>query len=331
MEGPAQIRVVESGPARVRLEVKRLTENGIFTQQIRLAAGSGGDRVEIFNNIDWRSFAASLKADFTFTAANINASFEDKVGVAVRDNNKPTRFEMPLQQWMDLTDAGGGYGVEVMSDSKYGSDKPDDHTLRLTLLYTPGTRGGYRDQGTQDQGRHEILYAIAGHKGDWTEGRKAWQAARLNQPLRTFLPAAHTGNGRTFSRLTLNSELVQVEAVKKAEDSDEIIVRLKELAGKPAANLALRFPVAITAAREVNGQEQPIGQPIEEPVDAEPKQPDHHAGGERTSDGSDGGAEAATTGEVQIKEDAGRASVREDQAVVWLHAFFTQRSREGSV
>jgi len=259
VEGPAEIRIVESGPARVSLEVKRTTENSTFTQQIRLAAGSGGERVELFNNFDWRSFGASLKADFTFTAANRDAAFADKVGVSVRDNDKPTRFEMPLQQWMDLTDAGGGYGVEVMSDSKYGSDKPDNNTLRLTLLYTPGTRGGYRDQGTQDQGRHQLLYALAGHKGDWNEGRAAWQAARLNQPLRAFLPEAHPGNARTFSLLSVSSDQVQVEAVKKAEDSDEIIVRLQELTGQPAENLSLRFPVTITSAREVNGQEAPLG------------------------------------------------------------------------
>ena len=259
VEGPAEIRIVESGPARVALEVVRHTENGIFKQQIRLAAGRAGDRLEVFNNFDWRSLAASLKADFNFTAANSNAAFADKVGVSLRDNDKPTRFEMPLQQWMDLTDAGGDYGVEVMSDSKYGSDKPDDHTLRLTLLYTPGTRGGFPDQGSQDQGRHQILYGIAGHKGDWSEGRDSWQAARLNQPLRAFLPGAHAGASRTFSLLSLNSDQVQVEAIKKAEDSDEIIVRFKELTGKPAANLALQFPVPITAAREVNGQEEALG------------------------------------------------------------------------
>ena len=259
VKGPAQIRIVESGPARVALEVVRETENGIFKQQIRLAAGSAGDRLEVFNSFDWRSLAASLKADFNFTAANANAAFADKVGVSMRDNDKPTRFEMPLQQWMDLSDVSGDYGVEVMSDSKYGSDKPDDHTLRLTLLYTPGTRGGYPDQGSQDQGRHQILYAIAGHKGDWSEGRDPWLAARLNQPLRAFLPGTHTGTGRTFSFLTLNSDQVQVEAIKKAEDSEDIIVRFKELTGKPATNLSLGFPVPITAAREVNGQEETLG------------------------------------------------------------------------
>lgn len=260
VDGPAEIRIVESGPARVSLEVRRATENSDFTQQIRLAAGS--DRVEVFNNIDWRSREASLKADFVFTAANSNAAFSDKVGVSVRDNNKSTRFEMPLQQWMDLTDAAGGYGVEVMSDSKYGSDKPDDHTLRLTLIYTPGTRAGYPDQGSQDQGRHQILYAFAGHQGDWRAGRDSWQAARLNQPLRVFLPGAHAGSGKTFSMLTLNSDQVQVEALKKAEDSSEIIVRLQELAGQPAQDLSLSFPVSIKAAREVNGQEQPLGKAI---------------------------------------------------------------------
>jgi alpha-mannosidase len=59
--------------------------------------------------------------------------------------------------------------------------------------------------------------------------------------------------------LTLNSDQVQLEALKKAEDSDEIIVRFKELTGQPANNLSLHFPVAIKSAREVNGQEASLG------------------------------------------------------------------------
>ena len=48
-------------------------------------------------------------------------------------------------------------------------------------------------------------------------------------------------------------------ALKKAEQSDEIIVRLVELDGKPQANVRVSFAAPITAAREVNGQEQPVG------------------------------------------------------------------------
>jgi alpha-mannosidase len=259
VSGPATFRIVENGPARVAVEVRRTTENSTFTQDIRLAAGSAGDRVEVLNRIDWRALECSLKADFAFTAANPEASFEDKVGVVRRGNDNPKCFELPQQQWMDLTDKGGAYGVSVLNDSKYGSDKPDDNTLRLTMIYTPGTRGGDQYQGTQDQGRHEILYAIAPHQGDWMSGQTPAQASRLNQPLRAFLPGIHRGPlGKSFSMLSVNSGQVQVMAVKQAEDSEEIVVRVKELTGKPATGVSLRFAAPITAAREVDGQERPM-------------------------------------------------------------------------
>jgi len=63
----------------------------------------------------------------------------------------------------------------VLNDSKFGSDKPDDRTLRLTMLYTPGVGGVYQDQGSQDLGRHEILTAISGHSNDWRSGGTAWR------------------------------------------------------------------------------------------------------------------------------------------------------------
>ena len=46
---------------------------------------------------------------------------------------------------------------------------------------------------------------------------------------------------------------------KKAELSDEVILRLVELDGKPQSDVKISFPASITGAREVNGQEQPVG------------------------------------------------------------------------
>ena len=78
---------------------------------------------------------------------------------------------------MDLTDKDGSFGVSVLNDSKYGSDKPDEHTLRLDHdLYARHARR-HPDQGTQDHGRHEILLGLAAHAGDWAQGRTPWQAA----------------------------------------------------------------------------------------------------------------------------------------------------------
>ena len=63
----------------------------------------------------------------------------------------------------DLTDADGSYGVSVLNDSKYDWDKPVDNTLRLTLLHTPATKGGYAYQNKQDFGHHTFTYSIVGH------------------------------------------------------------------------------------------------------------------------------------------------------------------------
>ena len=64
---------------------------------------------------------------------------------------------------------------------------------------------------------------------------------------------------KQFSVLKLNNSRVRVLALKKAEQSDELVVRVVEMDGKPASNVHLSFASPVTAAREVNGQEQPVG------------------------------------------------------------------------
>jgi alpha-mannosidase len=264
VSGAARMRVVEGGPARVAVEIERESEGSKFVQTVRLSAGGAGERVEFANRIDWRSEAAALKATFPLTASNPQATYNWDVGTIGRGNNDERKYEVPSHQWFDLTDGGGAYGVTVLSDCKYGSDKPDDSTLRLTLLYTPGLGAGnaweYHDQTTQDWGRHEFVYGLAGHAGDWRAGQTDWQAQRLNQPLVAFEAARHAGAlGKSFSLLGVSDTRVRVLAVKRAEESDETIVRLVELDGSSAPRVRLRFAGPVASAREVTGQEQPLG------------------------------------------------------------------------
>jgi alpha-mannosidase len=257
--GPVQSLIVERGPARVALEITRALGASTFTQRIRLCAGGAGDRVELDNDIAWGTRERSLRAEFPLTVANPIASYDIQTGVLERGNAHAKQYEYGSHQWFDLTDAKGDYGVSVMNDCKYGSDKPDDHTLRLTLLHTPGTRGGYQDQGTQDLGRHHVLYALSGHAGDWREGKSAVEASRLNQPLISFQSLHHSGSlGKSFELAQISSDAVRVQAIKKAEDSDEIVVRLRELSGHAAKNVRLSAVAPITSAREVDGQERTI-------------------------------------------------------------------------
>jgi alpha-mannosidase len=264
VEGPAKVRIAENGPVRVALEVSRQAEDSNFVQTISLAAGDAGNRVEFGNVIDWKAKEAALKATFRLTASNPQATYNWDVGTIQRGNNDPKKFEVASHQWFDLTDKSGAYGVTVLSDCKYGSDKPDDNTLRLTLVYTPGLGGGngrsYSDQTTQDWGHHEFTFGLAGHRGDWKQAQTDWQGYRLNQPLIAFESSKHPGTlGKTLSLLNVSNSRVRVLAMKKAEQSDDVIVRLVELDGKPAQNVRIGFAGPVTSAREVNGQEEPLG------------------------------------------------------------------------
>ena len=249
---------------RVAVEVTRETEDSKFVQTISLAAGDAGNRVEFGNVIDWKTKEAALKATFPLTAANPLATYNWGLGTIERGNNDKAKFEVASHQWFDLTDKSGAYGVTVLSDCKTGSDKPDDNTLRLTLLYTPGIGGGnghdYADQTSQDWGHHEFAYGLASHAGDWRQGGTDWQAQRLNAPLIAFQSAHHPGAlGKTFSLLRVDSNHVFVTAVKKAEESNETIVRIVEMRGEKAPHLHVAFAGPVIAAREVNGQEMPLG------------------------------------------------------------------------
>lgn len=260
VSGPARIRIVENGPARVAVEVARETAGSKFVQTISLAAGEAGKRVEFGNVIDWNTRESNLKATFPLTASNRAATYNWDIGTIERPTAEPKKFEVPSHQWIDLTDISDEFGATVLTDCKNGSDKPNHNTIRLTLMRTPGTRGGYPDQATQDIGHHEFTYGFAGHAGGWRQAETDWQAEELNDPLIGFETSNHAGTlGREFSLLHVSNSRVRVMALKKAEQSDEIILRLVELDGKPQRDVRVWFSAPIQAAREVNGQEQPIG------------------------------------------------------------------------
>jgi alpha-mannosidase len=266
------IRIVERGPARVALEITRKAGGSTFVQHVQLA--EGGDRVDVENLVDWRSPNTALKASFPFAASNPKATYDLGLGTIERTNNEPDKYEVPAQKWANIDDTGGTFGAGVINDSKHGWDKPDNNTLRLTLLHTPRPNAGYTYQSSNDLGHHRFVYAIAGHGGDWRQGRLPVRATQLNQPLVAFQTTAHPGAlGRAYSMVTLLTSglpdatgQVQVVAMKKAEDSDEVILRFQERYGQPVGNptagtggITVRLGVPILGMREVNAAEEEVG------------------------------------------------------------------------
>jgi alpha-mannosidase len=267
VSGPAQVRIAEHGPARVSLEVTRSTEGSKFVQTVSLAAGDAGSYVEFHEAVDWRTSAANLKAVFPLTASHRNATYNWDVGTIERPTAFDRQFEVASHRWIDLTDQSGTFGATILTDYKNGSDKRTDNTIRLTLIRTPGLQPGrngqppaYSDQASQDWGHHEITFGLAGHPASWREAQTDWLGYRLNDPLMAFESAKHSGPlGRSFSLLQINNPHIRVMALKKAELSDEVILRMVEMDGQPQENVRVSLAGPIASAREVNGQEQPVG------------------------------------------------------------------------
>ena len=263
--GPATIKVIENGPVRASIEVSRRDGDSTFKQIISLAAGDAGKVVVFGNVIDWREKAVNLKATFQLTASNPDATYNEDVGTVERPNAFDRQFEVLTHRWIDLTDTSNAFGATILTGPKNGSDKPNNNTIRVTLIRTPGIASGgrgdqYTDQANQDWGHHVFTFGFVAHARGWREAQTDWLGQGLNEPLRPFLTQAHRGPmGRTFSLLTLSNSRVRLLAMKKAEDSDATIVRLVELDGKPQSDVRLKFPSSVVSAKEVDAQERVIG------------------------------------------------------------------------
>ncbi|MDR2954819.1 MAG: discoidin domain-containing protein [Prevotella sp.] len=255
-----KITIAERGTVRAALCVERKYGESTFKQYIRLNEGGQNDRIDLTTEIDWQTTNALLKAEFPLAVKNPKATYDLGIGAVERDNNTDIEYEVHAQQWADLTDVDGMYGVSIMNDCKYGWDKPNDNTLRLTLLHTPKTKGGYRYQDKQDMGHHLLTYSIMGHKGCYHDGKTVLKAEILNQPMKAFVTDKHAGTlGKSFSFVNIDNENIAIRAIKQAEKSDEYVIRLYETTGEREQSASLSFAGDIVSAKELNGVEDDKG------------------------------------------------------------------------
>ena len=248
------------GPLRKTLTVEKKYGETSIVQRIHLYEGGQARRIDFENDVDWKSLNALLKAEFPLSVSNEKASYDIGLGSVKRGNNRDNAFEVYAHEWTDLTDRSGDYGVTFINDSKYGWDKPQDNTLRLSLLYSPKTNGNYDYQAYQDLGHHVFTYSIIGHQGELRNADAAKQALALNSKLKSFISTKHQGLlGNSFSFLSSDNDQVFVRALKRAEASDEYVVRVYEIGGKQTQRATLTFASDIAEATEADGTEKTKG------------------------------------------------------------------------
>lgn len=253
------VQMTEDGPLRKTLCISKQYGTSVIRQLLHLYEGSQADRIDFETTVDWQAENALLKAEFPLSISNERASYDIGLGRVERGNNRENQFEVYAHEWTDLTDRSGSYGVTILNDSRYGWDKPDDHTLRLSLLYAPKPGRGYVYQAHQDKGHHVLTYSIVGHQGGLDMVSATRQSTLLNSPLRAFVAPKHKGQlGRAFSFVNSSNDRVLVRALKRAETTDEYVIRVYELGGQSEQTADITFAAPIVQAVEADGTERTL-------------------------------------------------------------------------
>ncbi len=193
-----------------------------FTQDMIVYKDS--KRIDFKTHVDWHESHKLLKVAFYTDIRSTKATYDIQFGHVERPthwNNSWdwAKYEVCGHKWADISE--NAYGVSLLNDCKYGHSIKDN-AMKLSLLRSPKF-----PDSEADMGEHEFTYALYPHVGAVTEGGTIEEANRMNLP-------AQVVNGEFIDSRRLvktSSNSVLIDAIKKAEDEDCLIVRLHECRG----------------------------------------------------------------------------------------------------
>lgn len=220
--------LIENGPIRYCIKITREFLDSTIVQYMYFY--NDIPRIDFKTCIDWKEQNILLKVAFPTNVNATKATYEIQYGNIERDTHNNTswdvaRFEVCGHKWADLSD--GSHGLSLLNDCKYGYDIKNE-VMRLTLL-----KCGTYPNPEADLGYHEFTYSIYPHKDSWKEANTQQMAYNLNVPLYSIIEEAHEGYLNTeMSMLKINKNNCIVEVVKKAEETEGVIIRLFEYMNK---------------------------------------------------------------------------------------------------
>jgi len=180
----------------------------------------GSPIVEFDTKVDWKECHKMLRCAFDTNIRCNEVTCDIQYGFIKRPTHNNTswdmaKYEVCAHKYADLSD--NSYGVALMNDCKYGYSAKEG-VLDLNLLRSPMTPGIDADVAT-----HVFRYALYPHEGSLVDSDVIQKSYEFNQPL-------YTG-GEVEQLFTVSNPDIIVESVKKAEDSNAIIIRLYESKG----------------------------------------------------------------------------------------------------
>lgn len=219
------IQVVENGPVCASLRVTRKFMDSEIIQDICIFRDI--PRIDFITYINWKESQILLKACFPVDVHSNEATFDIQFGNITRSTTTNTsweaaQFEVYAHKWADISE--DGYGVSLLNNCKYGYDIKDG-VMRITLIKSP-----IDPYPKADKGVHTFTYSLYPHEGDWRDAQTHRMGYSLNSPLYSKLTSSNNSGNlpKEFSLIKIDKENVVIETIKKAEDSQYMIIRAYE-------------------------------------------------------------------------------------------------------
>ncbi len=210
-------RLNSDSPLCGEIETEFQVGDSLVHQTVRLRALSR--RLDFVTTVDWRENGRQLRVAFPLNLHAREATAETQFGLQKWPLTSNTTWEraqsdVPVQRFADISE--DDFGAAVLNDCKYGYCLKG-HTIDLNLLRAPA----YPD-ASADRGEHTFTYALLPHSNRLEDSDVFLEMQVLNQPPR-IAPLA--GVRLPF---TCEANHVIVDGVKRAEDSDDIVLRCYE-------------------------------------------------------------------------------------------------------
>jgi len=218
----------------------------------------GVRRVDIRTTVDNRAtdhrlrvrFPAGIHADkaaadshFYVVERSVKPESDGKGWVEVPPTTHPQLY------WVDVSDGSRGLTVANRGIPEYEvREENGGLTIYLTLFRSVGwlsrddleTRRGHAGPpiptpGAQCLRRMTFEYSLIPHQGTWLSSRSYLEARNFAEPLMAIALPGLVPSSKAF--VSVKPETLVVTALKKAEDSDLIVLRFYNIAGERVAGV----------------------------------------------------------------------------------------------
>lgn len=291
VEQPAAVRIRESGPVRVTLEIAGAVSSVSFRTLLTVVQGQRridittrftypeetwiGDPWDIApaerqterrrsHHDDRFKLLALFPVPFKETAIFKNAAFD-----VCLSRNTDTFFQRwdeikhnIILDWVDVTDAAAEHGLAILSDHTTSYAHGPDHPLALVMGW--GWEAGFWWGKCPLNGVQEVSYALVPHTGLWDKARLWEETARWHEPLRAFLQPVNGADIPSRSLLHIHSDGVQVTAM--TAHGQDLLIRLFNAEGTAGPHI-ISFEFAPTTVEwvELDGRVRAQLQPLVRP------------------------------------------------------------------